>query len=124
MGTRNMQIFPIAIRKEGVPHEAITGYNIVDITESIMAADREHSVYVTWGEALFNVGGDPNRIKFFRRLVLNSDALAHKPDIFMLEEVPSYFVVSERFKSTMEREGMTGMRFLSIDVSGYSGEKR
>ena len=117
MGIQNMQVFPISILREGSPGEAITGYNIVNIAEAIAAADREHSVYVTWGESTFNVGVDPNRIKYFRRLVLNSNALTHKPDIFLLEEVASYFIVSQRFKKTIERENVTGMRFVPIEVA-------
>lgn len=117
MGIQAMQVFPVSLLKKGSPGETISGYNIVNITEAIAAADLQHSKYVTWGEVSYNYGVDPNRIHFFRRLVLSSTMLIHKPDIFLLKEVSSHFMVSQRFKKTMERENVTGMRFVPIEVT-------
>ena len=81
-------------------------YWIINFTKLFPAVDRSKSVCED------SVGGT---LDYFEKLVLTEEIQKNGPPIFCLEEQPSLFLFREDFKSKIEKNGLTGFRFVPTD---------
>ena len=82
--------------------------NIINITNVISALDLEKSGYSVSG---------PDRIMNLYRIVFDPAKLTNKPDIFRLKESLPDIFISERLKTLLELEKVTGFGFKLVALS-------
>ena len=86
-----------------------TDYVAVQLLEHLNVFDRERSDYETDDD-------DPDEIESINKLVLRIPE-AGLPPIFRIREDPIILYVSPKAKTALEEAGITGIRFVRIDLS-------
>ena len=81
-------------------------YWIINFTKLFPGVNREQSVCED------TIGGT---LGFFEKLTLTEEIEKNGPPIFCLEEQPSLFIFREDFKTDIEKNGLTGFRFVPTD---------
>ncbi len=104
-GVSNVDYYPVNI--EGAEYfDSFPVYFAINIVGKVAVADAEKSKYT---EAFGHMGAN-----LFDKFVLNEKAVAGL-DIFLLAEHLSTIVVSERIKLICEENGLSTLKFISIE---------
>ncbi|MHC1681723.1 MAG: DUF1629 domain-containing protein [Clostridiaceae bacterium] len=101
----NIEIFPVQILKDDKKNKFLA--YVVNILDNIPVMNWDKSDYVAWD-------GDSKAIKAIRNLIINLDSIPDNVDIFRLDESRNFIIVSDRLKTKLVDNSLSGLGFWQL----------